>query len=505
MKRLFTLPAFLVIAWYSIAQYHQTMSYNDVSELIYSDGTFFLDKSNNIATYQVPKTGTAKAIYFMNAVAVGRDVNGQIKGAVSDYTHSDFFPGPIATNYTDPTYVSAYAHSIWVVNKYEIVNHITNWNTPGYVTPASILSWPGNGNTANGEAAMLAPFVDLNNDQVYDPQNGDYPLIRGDQAFYCIMNDSKALHPSGSSPVGMELHLMFYQYATNDALNYVTFLQSTLINRGTQTLSNLRFGSFVDFDLGNYNDDYIGTAPDHNLAYVYNGDLSDENASGLTGYGNLPPAVGVMTLNAPLYSHVALDSLPVTATATAYENVLSGLALDGATINDDNGQATPYSYYGDPAGWNESTAGNPPGDRKSILGFAPQNFAPGAILCYDYAIIYARSSGGQLFDCVDSLGQVADFVQNFYDTQGFPCEQQILGTPEAQQPVVTVSPNPSATILTVSGIDHGSFRIVGLDGKVLQSGTLNGQPIDIQSLNSGYYLLIVGQNGTGQHIPFIKQ
>ncbi len=38
----------------------------------------------------------------------------------------------------------------------------------------------------------------------------------------------------------------------------MTFYNYVLINQGTQTLTNTYFGSWVDADLGCYNDDYVG-------------------------------------------------------------------------------------------------------------------------------------------------------------------------------------------------------------------------------------------------------
>jgi hypothetical protein len=57
----------------------------------------------------------------------------------------------------------------------------------------------------------LAPYADYNNNQIYDPQNGDYPYIFGDQACYSITNDIYAAHTeTGGNPFGAELHTMTY-------------------------------------------------------------------------------------------------------------------------------------------------------------------------------------------------------------------------------------------------------------------------------------------------------
>ena len=46
--------------------------------------------------------------------------------------------------------------------------------------PSSIANWPAHGE--EGYSYFLAPFKDVNGNEVYDPENGDYP-------YYDINND----------------------------------------------------------------------------------------------------------------------------------------------------------------------------------------------------------------------------------------------------------------------------------------------------------------------------
>lgn len=507
MKTTFSLFAVLLASSGAFTQSSTNLDLNNANALINNNGTFFNNEQNGTAGYEIPKGSLANAIYFMNVAAMGTDVNGQLKGAISGFNYSDFTPGPIATNYLLPSYLAGYQTSLWSINKSEIDNHIANWNTAGYVLPAAIAEWPGNGNVMNGEAIILAPFFDVNGDEVYDPTQGDYPIIRGDKAVFSILNDRNNAHVSGTEPIGIEVHLLFYQFASADsAVNNTTFINATVINRGTQTLFNMHFGSFIDFELGNYNDDYLGTSIPNNLAYAYNADLNDEDNSGHIGYGLYPPAVGVMTLNKPLYSHVSSNGTNTPNSPTSFYNLLSGTNVDGSAVLDNNGQSTHYLYTstGD-TGWNEYAEMNAAGDRRSMIGFEPTTLLPDGILCYDMAVVYGRSNAGGFFDCVDSLVSVAEHIQNFYDYQEFACAQLVLGTQIMEQPTLMHYPNPATNNLTVSGIDHGNYRIIALDGKVVLTGTLKGAAIDISQLKSGYYVCVYSNDVFEQQLPLIKE
>ncbi len=205
-----------------------TIDQNDVRALVSNNGTFFHNYANQQAGYAVPKNSAVNAIYFMNIAMSGRDVNNQLKAALSTYDSSDFQPGPIAVNYTDSAYISQFSNSIWTMSRQEIDEHIAMWNQPGYTPSTLIQNWPGNGDLANGVAHQLAPFHDGNSDGFYNPELGDYPIIRGDYAIYCIVNDDK-VHLSGVERIGAEMHLMVYQYDDADqAINTTTFVNARI-------------------------------------------------------------------------------------------------------------------------------------------------------------------------------------------------------------------------------------------------------------------------------------
>ena len=181
---------------------------------------------------------------------------------------------------------------------------------PDYSVPLSILNWPGNG--INGDYQFLAPYYDANDDGEYDPADGDYPrydidgnldcndddLIYGDQTLYWVFNDKGNIHSETSAdPIGIEVRAQAFAFATNDEINDMTFYNYKIINRATTQLKDAYFGQWVDPDLGNYLDDYVGCDVARGFGYCYNGDDEDEGGKWLVA--SISPAIGVDFFKAP--------------------------------------------------------------------------------------------------------------------------------------------------------------------------------------------------------------
>lgn len=512
MKALFTSLLVFCLAGTAIGQNLTLTTANSNTKFSVSNNGNFFNNPNSTGGYFVPKDSMVSAIYSMSFMATGEDVNGIVKGAVGHFLNSDFTPGPFlmtVANYSSQSYLDKYQSSIWDVTKNQIDHHIAHWMDAGYVVPGSIADWPGNGDTGNGESLLLAPFYDVDGDQVYEPQNGDYPLIRGDKAVYTIINDNGVVHPSGMDRLGIEVHMLFYQYddSSDAVLTNTVFFQTTIFNRSTNSFNHFHVGHLVDFDLGNPFDDYIGTEPGRNLVYAYNGDLNDEQFSGHPGYGTMPPAAGIINLDRTLNSNILLTGSSGLNGENEYNNVLSGLLPDGSTLLDGNNQSTTYTYndIDQTNGWNELLLGNPSGDRRSVTGHDETVFGPGKILCYNNAAIFARSYAGTLTASVDSLFHVANHIQDFYDDQNFYCETQFLGLSEEQKLSVSIYPNPAKDQIMVEGVTNGTYRIITLDGKEIQSGNLENPIIQLDSLNGGFYVLEITAGGKYDRKSFVKE
>jgi len=267
----------------------------------------------SFSKYRVPSYVNSSPL-FASSLWLGGYHNGQLHLSAMTYqsTNRSFWPGPLDTIVAKTDTISALPFTyMWKVNRFDIANFIYNWNagnvqSGAFVPPNSILNWPAHG-TGN-YSRNLAPFVDVNNDGVYNPiGNGDYPLMKGDQMVWWVFNDSAGrAFNSGANAFGIEVHACAYAFIcpniedSNRVLNYTTFYNYELINRSQQNYDSCRIGLWVDADLGFYLDDYIGCDVANNFGFTYNGDGYDEDVLGFTGYHNDLPSFSSNILNGPL-------------------------------------------------------------------------------------------------------------------------------------------------------------------------------------------------------------
>ena len=349
-----------------------TMNFNDVSALIEQGGSMWQDRSTSTAAYEVPKTVNGngpKAIYAGALWMGGTDVNGQLKLAGLTFrTGNDFWPGPLSVNVgsgnvsdigspfgddvvrdfgaatIDSDQCLAY-DKFFTIRKSEVIAYNTWWECANGVSdpadcidvesPANdvinrIYAWPAHGDITRGQDFYLAPFYDYDGDGQYNPDNGDTPWyddilgrddiecgvdrrisLFGDETHWWVFNDTGNIHgESNGEPIGMEVRAQAFTFATADEVNRMTFYNYEMINRSTQTLTNTYFAQYVDPDLGNFDDDYVGCDVARGLGYCYNGDADDNvsGSNGTVGYGANPPAIGVDFFEGPYQDSDGIDN-----------------------------------------------------------------------------------------------------------------------------------------------------------------------------------------------------
>lgn len=202
----------------------------------------------------------------------------------------DYWSGPLKTSdaSTDRMTVMKY-HHVWNLTRAEIEEFKANYNKNGYVIPEDILSWPAHGDV--GYAEKLAPFVDVDGDGRYNPENGDYPDIKGDQCLFFIFNDGFKEHTESlGNAVGLEVHAMVYAFdmPDNEVLNNTVFMNYKIINRSSNRYNEAFLALFLDWDIGYAYDDYVGCDVRRSSCFAYNGD--DVDGEGDEGtYGDNPP------------------------------------------------------------------------------------------------------------------------------------------------------------------------------------------------------------------------
>ena len=206
-----------------------------------------------------------------------------------------------------------------------------------------------------------------------------------------IYNDKGNIHSeTQGDPIGVELQTTAFAFATNNEINDMTFYTTRIINRGFSQLENTYFGQWVDPDLGNYTDDFVGCDVGLSLGFCYNG---DENDDGILGYGLNPPSVGVDFFEGPIadvngvptelgmskFVYYNNNNNPINGnpnTAVQFYNYLQGKWMNGATmqyggdgVSGSGGDANymfPWDTDPDHPGdfWSEGSEGNVPADRR---------------------------------------------------------------------------------------------------------------------------------------------
>ncbi|RMH77525.1 MAG: hypothetical protein D6681_20870, partial [Calditrichaeota bacterium] len=144
--------------------------------------------------------------------------------------------------------------------------------------------------------ALGADFQDLDGDGVYDP-NTDRPDMIGDRIIWCVYNDSTPVNVRtprlGTLPIGLEVHQHAWAFARSDELGDVVFLRYRFINPTRNDIQDLIFSIWDDPDLGDYQDDLIGSDTVRSMGYIYN-----DGADAV--YGPNPPAFGVDFFQGPV-------------------------------------------------------------------------------------------------------------------------------------------------------------------------------------------------------------
>lgn len=438
---------------------------NNVRTKILNGGDMWWDLSN--PKYEIPKiedlNSVRKHSLFAGAIWIGGvDLTGNLKLAAMTYRQrgSDFWPGPLdeVTGNTNSSVCLEY-DQIYKVDGPTIIEHSNEFQRTGFVaTPnTDIANWPGRSFDRN---RILAPFFDADGDGMYDPRKGDYPVLQNeckgaalenaaedqpDQMLWFVYNDKGNIHSeTQGEPIGVELQTTAFAFATNDEINDMTFYTTRIINRGATQLKNTYFGQWVDPDLGNYVDDYVGCDVGLSLGFCYNGDDNDE---GVLGYGLNPPSIGVDFFEGPVVdsmidgvmqkvelgmSHFVYynnNQNPINGnpnTASQFYNLLRAKWLNGDDITygeDGVGGTEPANYMfpgnTDPAHsepWTEEIAGNLPADRRFLQSSGPFILEPGAVQRLTVGVVWAKSSFGGATGSLGLLKVASQKAQELFNS-----------------------------------------------------------------------------------------
>lgn len=444
---------------------------NQVRARILTGGDLWWDPVGQTPFYEVPIGSNKQALYAGAIWVGGIDKAGQLRVAAQTYRQSanDMWAGPISK---DPS-SGALGITLEKCLEYDRFWQITRAEVDAFVNEGaeatqSIKDWPGNGNVGNGELPFLAPFFDADNNGVYEYTQGDYPYfllegdypidpntntvmcndyLFGDKSIWWVFNDVGNIKTeTNSAAIGLEVRAQAFAFKTADEVNYMTFYKYQLINRSNDSLTNAYMAVWVDPDLGNASDDFVGCDVGLGLGYVYNGDPDDDGSG---GYGTNPPAVGIDFFQGPLADAgdgkdndrdgvIDEPGEQIIMSGFLYYINVNNVPNGNPFTTDDyyeymsmywaNGQQVTYGGDGfqlgnpptnfmfsdgtDPAfpggtPWNMVTAGIQPDDMRWLQSAGEFTLAPGAVNYVTTGVMFTRTlSGGPLASV--SLLKLAD-------------------------------------------------------------------------------------------------
>ncbi len=508
------------------------LNINNVRAGLLNGGDLWWDLNN--AKYEVPKVLPGSSAPSINALFAGalwmggQDSGNNVRLAAQTFRQEgyDYWPGPITNQTTNPDNCANF-NRFWEVLAQDInAFKIALTNNGGTLAPSeipeSILQWPGRNNphftTFNLPTNHdLAPFWDADSNGLYDPTNGDYPVFDednscaiADQMIWWIFNDVGGVHTaSGGEPLIIEVSAMAYAFATDDALNDATFYHYDLRYRGDGVITDFYTAHFVDPDLGQYDDDFVGCSPEFDLGLCYNGDAFDGE------YGESPPVVAVHLMsglqeNVSSFKYYNNDSSPQgnPATPDDYYQYLKGFWRDGTPMTvggsgyNSSTEPTNYMFPGNPSNpdqWSECSVNNIPFDKRFLMASGPVILTPNSSFDMTFGVYWANNFD---YPCpnITTMEDISVLAKNFhYDLA--VCGGLISSnfTPEKTgSNALAIYPNPSKNHVYITTPDalhnqNAQINIYNNSGQlVLQKNISNAEKeiyLSVEKLMAGAYFI----------------
>lgn len=295
-----------------------------------------------------------------------------------------------------------------------------------------------------------APFVDLNDDGLYDP-NVDMPDIIGDQMFWYIITDGVLPGTRawpGARIIGVDIQVTAWAFARGGELGNMIFVRFRVINKSDKSIEDMYFSSWHDPDIGDYQDDLVGCDPEFSRGFTYNDGTDD----GPGGYGPNPPCFMVDFFQGPvqpspgdtalrvLGPNLGVELIPDAknvpmSSFTQYiqsdptlgdpdtqqegRNYMVGLNQQGNVfdplthgVGGTSDSDVNFWYSGDPVdatGWLQTVAS----DQRMLLNTGPFRMDPGDM--QDIVTTFIVGQGNDALGSVTAARGIDELAQNVYD------------------------------------------------------------------------------------------
>ncbi len=547
MKTLFFTFSLIFSGFFLSAQtsYLATSSHmeNDSIEFdVANIGVVWYFPGSGIGSYFYPAGDSTSPFFASHTWFSARNTAGDTLVAANAFYQNgiDFFPGPLdLSGNTDSLTMHNWNH-IWNVKRSELDNFYNSMGQAGFdINDAqwdNIRTWPGYGNTlARGAGGAdisadvsltgkttddFAPFVDMNNNGIYDPQNGDYPDIKGHQMTWWMYNDAGgAKTHTNSNSMHIEIAAKAYIYQHHTILDNQSFYEYKIYNRSNTDYTEFIFTNMLDADIGYFNDDYMGSDSTLSIGFAYNGDTVD--GLGLPNeYGTDIPIAGLYLpgltgplgstgINSVTYHNNNISNTGNPSSIGDYYNYAKGVTRNGAPFTDNcasvgSGTQTKFVYDLSKDSL-ECDCNNPKGDRRILISSKPISIPAGQSVGAKQVAIIRNLH----LDCNET-----NPWQTVFDT----ITSNIVDPPLAirytdASDKFNLSPVPTQDILEVRAdkidFEEMNVTLMTVIGQQLPAPILSNanhqMKIDVSSLSSGLYLLEMSDGKQKYIARFLKE
>ena len=260
--------------------------------------------------------------------------------------------------------------------------------------PTDILTWPAKGNPylLNSDGSVisnrkLAPFVDWDEDGIYNPLNGDYPVpLQEHEQFlpvqftYHVYHDVTANDETKEPPLHVEVSQIVYVVDCEEYQDLLTsvFHRTTVTYWGVDHLDNMKVALLDDADLGSAGSDYAGVDLATNSVFTYSSKEAPQSDL-VTIPEHITAYQATIFLDDTMnYAAQVWDGPELTVN---YKNPFFGIdPFDRPAVNVVTGDTITYWYTGNPAdtvAWNMRNYYRVARDQRHLVTFDNEDVSTG--------------------------------------------------------------------------------------------------------------------------------
>ncbi len=511
---------------------HRTQSLKMLGMLTdYEETEYFKDQGVDL--FQI---GYSSSFWFS-----ALDGEGNLQVAANQYANTanyDFIAGPYVPSDNGNNEWCEFYTRTWKATSLEIRilrSAFANGSLEKEEIPVDILEWPALGNEEIGifgenQGYALAPFYDYNQDGMYDPMLGDYPIVLSENPFFLPHQFMVSFYNDGyyhKNTFGDRLNIEVLQIdyvldcPQTPEINQCIFTRAVVRNRSAQAYEPLTIGLWEDNTLDCYDEDKVGCNVGLNATYTYNKD-------GIENYESCPFLADILDAGTPLHSklflshpiegfmatssgkNIEVSNINSPSSPEGYHNLLKGrwndgtpLTFGGSGYNLGSTDTTLFIFPDSPLdslGWSMQHSDSINFyDIRTLTTLHSSKVDVGETVTIDFAdfVFYDKNKEGLgvFEDWENAVILIKEAFEGF-KTDFFPCASVSSVTPDPESFEFQIFPNPSSEIINVEFPDHlasGQIELINFDGKHIESYTINSKfsTFSVGELPIGIYLLRV--------------